>query len=245
VSLRCAGALLAAWLLVGCASTHGDAPPDVDPLQSVNRPIFRVNDLLDRFVLNPLATGWDFITPRTVPHHIEQVFNNLSTPSWALNDLFQGDVQQSGVEWSRFLLNSTLGVAGVFDPAHHFVGLAGRQEDFGQTLGVWGAHPGAYLMLPVFGPSQVRELLATPVDLVLDPVSWLPRGYSTGTNAFEQINRRSLRLDEVAKARASALDLYSSLRDAYRQLRESLVRNGAAPEESQDDPYELEHDGPE
>jgi phospholipid-binding lipoprotein MlaA len=239
------GALAAAALLAGCASSRGGEEPDIDPLQPVNRPIFGFNDALDRWLLNPAATGWDRITPRSVPVHLEQFFDNLRTPGWAVNDLLQGEVKQSGVEWSRFLLNSTAGLAGFFDPASHFFELGGRVEDFGQTLGVWGAPPGAYLMLPVLGPSGVRELIALPVDLALDPISWLPWGYRVGANTTYQINRRALRLDEIRSARESALDLYSSLRDGYRQLRENLIRNGEAPQETPDDLYELDEDLPE
>jgi phospholipid-binding lipoprotein MlaA len=239
-------ALAAALLLVGCASTDGgENAAAIDPLESLNRPIFRANDVLDLYLFNPLATGWDTVTPRAVPHHLEQLFDNLRTPGWALNDLLQGDVQQSAVEWGRFLLNSSVGIGGLFDPAHYFFALEGRVEDFGQTLGVWGVGSGAYLMLPVLGPSAVRELAATPIDLLLDPISWLPGAYPTGVNAFERVNRRSLRREEIANARASALDLYSSLRDGYRQLRESQIANGQAPEEVHDDLYELEEDVPE
>ena len=228
---------LAACRGVGCASTPEDEPPDIDPLEPVNRPIFGFNDFLDRWLLNPLAVGWEFITPRTVPHHFEQLMDNLRTPGWALNDLFQGEVKQSGVEWSRFLINTTVGIGGIFDPANHFLGLADRQEDFGQTLGVWGVPPGPYLMLPVLGPSGGRELAALPVDIVLNPLSFVP-----GANFVYAVNARSLRLDEVANIRASALDLYSSLRDGYRQLRLSQIANGEAPEEATDDLYELEEE---
>jgi phospholipid-binding lipoprotein MlaA len=245
VSLQRLGVLAALGLLAGCASTGPEEPVEIDPLQSINRPIFSVNDTLDRWLLNPVATGWDRITPRTVPRHFEQFFDNVRTPGWALNDLLQGEVKQSGVEISRFLLNSTAGIAGLFDPAHHFLALEGRPEDFGQTLGVWGTPPGAYLMLPVLGPSGVRELAALPVDFALDPISWLPWGWRIGANTAYQINRRSLRLEETANARASALDLYSSLRDGYRQLRRNQIANGAAVPENPDELYELDEELPE
>lgn len=239
-------ALAAAALLAACTTTSPEGTVDIDPLQAINRPIFRANDALDRWLLNPAATAWDRVTPRAVPVHIDQVYDNLRTPGRAVNDLLQGEVKQSGVEWSRFLLNSTAGIAGIFDPASHFFGLQGRLEDFGQTLGVWGVPPGAYLMLPVLGPSGARELAALPVDLVLDPISWLPRwGYRAGANTLYQVNYRSLRLEEIKNARASALDLYSSLRDAYRQLRENLIRNGEPPQEVPDDMYNLDQDAPE
>jgi phospholipid-binding lipoprotein MlaA len=245
MSGRRVGSLAAAWLLVGCA-TAGGGEAEIDPLEPMNRPIFRFNDTLDLHVLEPVARGWDRITPRAIPVHFAQLFDNLRTPGWAVNDLLQGDVQQSGVEWSRFLLNSTAGVAGLFDPASHYLGLESRVEDFGQTLGVWGTPPGAYLMLPVLGPSGVRELIALPVDFALDPVSWLPWGYRLGINAAEQINARSLRLEEIENVRRSALDLYASLRDGYRQLRARQIRNGEEPQESPDDSlYELEEDVPE
>ena len=239
-------ALAAAALLAACATTSPTGPVDIDPLQAINRPIFRVNDELDQWVLNPAATAWDRITPRTIPVHIEQVYDNLRTPGRAVNDLLQGEVKQSGVEGSRFLLNSTAGIAGIFDPASHFFGLEGRLEDFGQTLGVWGVPPGAYLMLPVLGPSGVRDLAALPVDLALDPITWLPRWvFRAGANTVYQVNHRSLRLEEIKTARASALDLYSSLRDAYRQLRENLIRNGGPPQEVPDDTYDLDEGAPE
>ena len=246
-------ALAAAGLLAACASPDAGETADagesvdIDPLQAINRPIFSANDALDLYLLTPAAKVWDRVTPRAVPVHVDQVFENLRTPGRAVNDLLQGQVQQAGVECGRFLLNSTAGIAGIFDPASHFFGLETRLEDFGQTLGVWGVPPGAYLMLPVLGPSGVRELAALPVDLALDPISWLPRwGYRAGANTLYQVNYRSLRLDEAASLRESAIDLYSSLRDGYRQLRESLVRNGGAPQEVPDDLYELDgEDDPE
>jgi phospholipid-binding lipoprotein MlaA len=241
MSLRLRIALLALALLPACASVSPERDPDdVDPLERVNRPIFAFNDALDRWALHPVAKGWDFITPRTVPVHLEQFFDNLRTPGWALNDLFQGDVRQSGVEWGRFFTNTTVGLAGFFDPAHHFFELEARDEDFGQTLGVWGTPPGAYLMLPFLGPSGVRELVALPVDLILDPLIFVPGG-----NLAYQINHRSLRVDEVEQLRSSALDLYSSLRNGYRQLRRTLILNGELSEENSDDFYELEEDDPE
>lgn len=231
--------LALAALLAGCASTREPAEePDPDPCEGFNRPMFGFNEVLDRWLLNPAATGWDWITPRFIPFHLEQFFDNLRTPGYMLNDMFQAEVKQSGVELGRFVTNTTFGIGGFFDPASHFLGLEGRVEDFGQTLGVWGTPQGAYLMLPFMGPKGVRELGALPIDLVLDPLTFLPGG-----NILYQVNARSMNLEEVRQARESALDWYVFVRNAYRQSREALVRNGEPPEETpSDDFYELDED---
>ncbi len=227
-----------ALLLAGCASTQAPREPSEDPAEGFNRAMFGFNMFVDRWLLSPAARGWDWITPRTIPVHLDQLFDNLRTPGYMLNDLFQADVKQSGVELGRFVTNTTLGLGGIFDPASHFLSLEGRREDFGQTLGVWGTPPGAYLMLPLLGPHGVRELVAMPVDLVLDPLTVVPGG-----NVVYQVNSRSLSLEQMSRARAAALDWYVFVRNAYRQTREALVRNGEPPKEApSDDFYELEDD---
>ena len=233
------GVALACAALAACASTAGPGPEagGEDPLEDLNRPVFSFNDGLDRHLLAPVARGWSALAPRPVRVGLSRFFANLRTPGYFLNDLLQGDVKQSGVELSRFLVNSTVGLAGFFDPAAGALDLRGRDEDFGQTLGVWGVPPGPYFMLPGAGSYAARELAALPVDLVLDPAIVVP-----GLNLVYGVNRRSLSLEEVDDAREAALDLYVFVRDGYRQSRRAAVRNGEEPPERapDDDFYELE-----
>ena len=227
----CLAAVAILWL-AGCATARAPGEPVPDALEGFNRPVFAFNDALDRWVLHPLGKGWDWITPRTVPIHLEQLIDNLRTPSYMLNDLFQGDVRQSGVEFTRFTVNTAFGLAGIFDPASHFLAFEGRPEDFGQTLGVWGAGQGAYVMLPIMGPYGVRELAALPVDLALNPLNFVP-----GANLVSAVNLRSMHHEEVVRARKAALDWYVFVRNAYRQVREALVRNGEVEEETPSDEF--------
>ena len=230
--------VLAGLGLTACASTSGTPAALDDPLETVNRPVFSFNDGLDRQILEPVARGWEAITPHSVVVHIDQFFENLQTPGYFVNDLLQGDVRQSGVEMFRFLLNSTVGLAGLFDPASHYLGLESRDEDFGQTLGVWGVPSGPYLMLPVAGSYAARDLAAAPVDLALNAWTLVP-----GVGLVYTINRRSLRIEEFREARGAALDLYVFLRDSYQQSREAAVMNSDSPEEApSDDFYELDED---
>ena len=218
--------------LAGCASKWVPGEPVPDPIERVNRPVFSFNDFLDRWLLHPLGKGWDWITPRRVPIHLNKFFDNLRTPGYMLNSLFQGEVRQSGVELTRFTMNTTVGLAGFFDPAAHFLDFQGRQEDFGQTLGVWGMSQGAYVMLPVMGPHGGREVVALPVDLALNPLNFVP-----GANLVYAVNLRSMNHEEVVRARESSLDWYVFVRNAYFQLREAAVRNGEIAEEAPSDEF--------
>jgi phospholipid-binding lipoprotein MlaA len=227
---RAALALAASCALAACATPT--AREAGDPIEKFNRPMFAFNDALDRWIFEPVARGWDWITPRTVPVHIDQFFDNLRTPGHALNDLLQGDGGQAGTEAGRFLLNTTVGLVGIFDPASHHFGLRGRPEDFGQTLGAWGTPMGAYVMLPVMGPHGVRELVALPIDLILRAWTLVP-----GANIVYVINRRSLDLEEIRDIRSGALDLYVTVRNGYQQRRAALIRNGDPSEEGTDDDF--------
>lgn len=238
---------LCVWIASACATGGGHpegaagsnpAPASRipgDPIERVNRPIFGFNDGLDRLLFEPVATGWTWITPQVVRQRLDKAFHNLDFPARGVNSLLQGDVRQSGVELGRFLANTTVGIVGLFDPAGR-LGLESRDEDFDQTLGAWGSPPGAYLMLPILGPSSVRGLAALPLDLVLHPSRWIP--YASTVNT---VNSRALALDTVREAREASLDFYAAVRDAYRQSREAAVRNGEVIEDGpSDDLYELE-----
>jgi ABC-type transporter lipoprotein component MlaA len=139
--------------------------PNPDPWRPFNHAMFTVNDSLDRWLIGPVAQGWSFVTPETVRVHIEQFFDNLNFPGYFVQPLLQGDPKQSGVALARFGVNSTVGLAGFFDPANHWLWLSRRPEDTGQTFGVWGSGPGPFLVLPVVLPvSDVRDAAGYPFD---------------------------------------------------------------------------------
>jgi phospholipid-binding lipoprotein MlaA len=233
------------------APTTAQVGPDTDPFQGFNRAMFWVNDrVLDRFIYGPLARGWIYITPLTVRTHMEQFFDNLNFPGYFVQPLLQGDPVQSGVALTRFTINSSIGVAGIFDPADHFWGLKRRPEDMGQTFGVWGIPPGPFLVLPLIAPTTtVRDFAGWPVDQVLNVGdtyfwSWFA---PYGETMMRDVNRRALADDALTAGREAAYDWYSAARDAYLQRREAEVRNGAdAPQEGpNDDLYQIDESEPE
>src|SRR5215470_10470772 len=154
IALLLGAAGLGCVLLGGCAAEN--FRPDYDPLEPVNRKIFWFNDQVDNYVLEPVATGWDWAIPHVVQRSISNFFANVRFPIDLINNLLQGKLKNSASEVGRFAVNTTVGVLGFFDPATGW-GMEAHQEDFGQTLGVWGVPPGAYLVLPIVGPSNPRD----------------------------------------------------------------------------------------
>ena len=234
--------------LPDAATAHTLVPtgPTVnDPFESFNRSMFWFNDrLLDRWIYGPLAHGWMYVTPLTVRVHLEQFVDNLNFPGYFVQPLLQGDPVQSGVALARFGINSTVGVVGIFDPANYYLGLARRQEDMGQTFGVWGIGPGPYLSLPLVAPTScVRDVVGLPFDWILnvgDSYFW-PWFAPYGETLVRDVNRRALIDENLNAARDAAVDWYSSARDAYLQHREVAIRNGEAKEgKTDDDLYNVE-----
>ena len=151
------------------------------------------------------------------------------------NDLLQGKLRRAGAELGRFGVNTTVGVAGLFDPATGW-GLERRDEDFGQTLGHWGLGPGAYLVLPVLGPSGLRDAVALPVDGALGVVNYVvDTPVVVGARALQAVNTRAAFLELVEENRAMAFDYYVFVRDAYRDLRQNQVEDGEATPAAEDD----------
>lgn len=227
-----------AGALAACASP-GVAPEGVpaDPLEPVNRPLFAFNDAIGRYALEPLARGYDWLLPDPVQQAIGRFFDNVAFPVNAGNDLLQGSVREAGIHTGRFLVNTTVGVAGFFDPAMH-LGWEAPPEDFGQTLGVWGIARGPYLVLPFFGPRTLRHAAAMPVNgaMAVYPF-FVPFGVSAGADAGWRFNWLSLHWEDVRDAREEAFDYYVFVRNAYLQRREAALRDGG-PEE----PSELEEE---
>ncbi|MFI5314506.1 MAG: VacJ family lipoprotein [Myxococcota bacterium] len=229
---------------VGPADGSAVAPPapadNIDPLQGFNRAMFWFDDrVLDRFFYAPLAHGWSAITPLTLRTHLEQFFDNLNFPGYFVQPLLQGDPKQSGVALSRFAINTTVGIAGIFDPANHYLGLARRPEDMGQTFGVWGIPPGPYLVLPLIAPAScVRDVVGMPIDWILnvgDGYFW-PWFAPYGETIVRDVNRRALVDENLTAAREAAVDWYSSARDLYLQHREREIRNADATGEQMEAP---------
>ena len=200
---------------------------NADPWEhGFNRPIFAFNEWLDRWLVEPVATGWDFVMPDFAQRALRDAVDNLLTPVDLVNNLLQGKPQYAGRDIARLLVNSTVGMGGLMDPAST-IGLPDSQEDFGQTLAVWGASNGPYVVLPIFGPSSVRDTGGLAVDSAMTfPASWYLPFYATlAYRGVDLVNRRALVLDELAAEREAAIDFYVAVRSAYLQYREGLVKD--------------------
>jgi len=211
---------------------------EADPIEGFNRKMFWFNDHLDMYVLEPTAKGWNFVVPPRAQTSVSNFFTNLRFPIDTANDLFQAKWTYAGKQVARFLVNTTAGFAGFFDPATS-LGLEYHPEDFGQTLGYWGVGQGPFLMLPILGPSTLRDGAGLIVDYPLSVtpffVEWY---YLTGARVVETVNTRAIYLDPIRQAKESSFDYYSFVRNAYLQRREALVNDLAAPTaESQEDLY--------
>ena len=215
-----------------------------DPIEGVNRKIFWFNDKVDVYVLEPVATGWEFVSPKRVRTSVSNFFGNLRFPIIAVNDLLQGKFVDSASDVGRFAVNTTVGVLGFFDPATRF-GLEQHNEDFGQTLGVWGLPPGPYLVLPFVGPSNPRDTVGLGVDYALSVTPFFVDQYILiGVRAIDIVNERSLILEEARDAKEAAIDYYLFVRDAYFQRREALIKDGATMSpEVEEDLYHPDVDG--
>jgi len=221
--VRAVIAITAALLLSVLGSVARGEAAELDPLEKVNRPIFWFNDKLDVYLLEPVAKGWDFVLPDRAQGAISDAFANARFPIDFVNDLLQGKPAHAGKMLGRFLLNTSLGMGGLFDVAKA-AGLPGREEDFGQTLGVWGIRNGPYLVLPVLGPSTFRDACGRAVDSPLRVwpffVGVVPSVAITGT---EVVNWRSRNLESIRDLKKGAFDYYSLVRNAYFQNREAEV----------------------
>lgn len=232
--LKLAALLLVAGLLVGCASTNG--PEQVnDPLENVNRGVFTFNEQVDIYALGPLSRGWVAITTDGIRTGVTNFYQNLSSPGYVLNEALQGKWRQAGRTTGRFVVNSTLGLLGFFDPASS-MGLNTDSEDFGQTLGVWGVDQGPYLTLPLLGPSTARDVTRYPVDWATDILMWIALDSAT-MGAFTAINilNTRARIEPTIEMQRDAPDPYAFTRSAYLQRRQSLVYDGNPPLD--EDPY--------
>jgi len=201
-----------------------------DPIEPVNRAFFHFNDKLYFWVLKPVATGYKAVIPKDGRIGIHNFFSNLTTPIRLVNCLLQADPKCAGTETLRFVLNTTIGVAGFFDPAKKRFNLEKQDRDFGQTLGIWGMGPVFYLDLPILGPSSLREGLGFAVDASLNPQTYLAFYFviaeyvNTGGWILDKINEASLTIGEYESLKKAALDPYIAVREAYYQYRQNKIK---------------------
>jgi phospholipid-binding lipoprotein MlaA len=216
-------ALLAVAALSGCATANNP----VDPLESLNRRIYDFNETVDRLALKPAARGYRAAVPPPVRGGITNFFGNFRDVTTAINNVLQLKLDVALSDVARVAVNSTVGILGVFDVATR-VGLDKHEEDFGQTLGRWGAPPGPYLVLPFLGPSNVRDAIGWVGDFYTDPEFFLITDSPEAWIAFgtRVVNLRANLLEAERLLEAAALDRYAFLRDAYLQRRRSLILDG-------------------
>ena len=220
--------------VAGCATApqgverHTTGPKD--PYESVNRKIFSFNDTLDTYALKPAAKAYNAVLPSPIRTGIHNFFGNFSDAWSAVNQLLQGKPADAGEMTMRVLTNTTIGIAGLFDPATS-LGLDRRSEDLGQTLGRWGLEPGPYLVLPLFGSSDIRDAIALPADTYVTPALLVPSTWQKiGVDTVGVIDTRAGLLGASQMLDELAFDRYTFMRDAYITRRRSLVYDGNPPD---------------
>lgn len=225
--------ILAAVALTGCASTHASNPED--PLEPINRGIYKFNDTVDKAVIKPVAQGYKAVMPTVGQLMVSNFFSNLDDVVVTANDLLQFKLVQGFSDGMRFFVNSTIGVFGLIDVASTG-GLEKHNEDFGQTLGKWGVGNGPYLVLPILGPSTVRDGIGLYADGYPSPIYQLDN-MSTRNQAYltRGINLRAELLDKEKVLNEAMVDPYEFRRDAYLQYRKNLVYDGNPPRRRYDD----------
>jgi phospholipid-binding lipoprotein MlaA len=190
-----------------------------DSIEGYNRGAFVFNDKMYFYFIKPAAYGFKYLFyPVEIRLSIKKFFINLAMPVRFLNCLFQGKLKGAGIELSRFLINTTVGIVGFFDPATRPFKLMFYDEDMGQTFGVWGMGSGFYFVLPFFGPSSGRDALGKIFDLAFNPGTYLP-----GSTILVSINNTSLSMGEYEDLKKSSFDPYVAIRDAYFEYRQNLV----------------------
>ena len=231
--------VLAVSVFAGCAGTPPKNGPTQDPIEPANRAFYSFNEGLDKHLIKPIAKGYVKIAPEPVRNSVTNFFDNLAYLNVILNSFLQGKFDQGFSDAGRFIMNSTLGVAGLFDVATP-AGLERHKEDFGQTLAVWGASRGAYLYLPVKGPNTARDLPDIATSLFLNPITYLTGAVLFPITALNVINIRANLLDATNIRDEAAVDPYSFTREAYIQQREYLIHDGNPPTEGYDDIFDEE-----
>ncbi len=234
---------LAALVLSGCA--HKPPATDAiafaayeeanDPLEPMNRAMFKVDQSLDQVLVRPVIKVYRFAVPAPGRRGVDNFFNNVRSPITFINDVLQGEFTRAGTTFGRFAVNTTMGFFGFFDVGTK-LGMEYHSEDFGQTLAVWGLGDGPYVYVPLLGPSTARDGFGFGVDaFITDPLAWYSRGdgamgwVSWAYLGATYITLKDGVMDPLDELKKSSLDYYAALRSSYRQIRQSEIRNGAPP----------------
>ena len=233
ISRRRAITAAALYVLAACASPDGEPTQIADPLEPVNRYIFAANLALDTTVIEPVATVYRNIVPDPARDSVRNFLRNLESPVLLTNDVLQRDIGAAGVTTKRFFINTTVGILGLFDRAAD-MGLARRDEDFGQTMGTYGVGPGVYLVLPILGPSSLRDAAGNFVDYYFDPLNYYAGNTDRANISFLRagirgIDTRARVIETLDEIERTSIDFYATIRSLYHQRRQSEIRNGSAP----------------
>ncbi len=230
--------LAALGLLAACATTPGDQlAAKADPWEKTNRSIYKFNRGIDKAVVSPATNVYRAVVPQAAQHGVANAFGNATQPLSFVNALLQGKISQAFRSVDRFLINTTLGLGGLADHATD-MGRPDEPEDFGQTLAVWGVKSGPYVMLPIFGPSTIRDAIGFAGEQFADPyqvalaanVNGLPY---YGVRGLSLLNTRSYLMDTTDGVLKGSADEYTTVKSAYLQYRENLIYDGDVPEEEE------------
>ncbi|PHS27789.1 MAG: VacJ family lipoprotein [Robiginitomaculum sp.] len=221
-------ALIGAVSAVSACSTNSVAHQD-DPLYGWNKGVFEFNNAADKIIVKPVAKGYRAVVPKPGRDGVRNILSNLRSPVTFGNDVLQGKFGRAGKTLVRFGINSTVGLLGLFDVADR-AGIESHTEDMGQTLATWGVGSGPYIMLPILGPSNLRDATGFVLDFGMEPMTYMRfkgrQAILTGRFGVNGVSVREANLDTIESLRASSLDEYASLKSAYKQLRANAIADG-------------------
>jgi phospholipid-binding lipoprotein MlaA len=225
-------------MMTGCATTQqNERVAKIDPFEPMNRAVFSFNEVADDYLIKPIAEAYKFVLPEFARTGVTNFFGNINDVLIAANNLLQAKPVEAANDIGRFLINSTIGILGLFDVATD-MGLDKNREDFGQTLGVWGLPDGPYVVLPFFGASNVRDTVGLVVDIETDfmmNTNKLNSDEKIAVNLLKTINRRANLLDAGQLLEDAAFDKYSFVRDGYIQRRRNQIHDGNPPPLKEED----------
>lgn len=225
-------------LMTGCATTQqNERVAKIDPFEPMNRAVFSFNEAADDYVIKPIAEAYKFVLPEFVRTGVTNFFSNINDVLIAANNLLQGKPGHAANDIGRFLVNSTIGILGLFDVATD-IGLDKNREDFGQTLGVWGVPDGPYVVLPFFGASNVRDTVGFIVDIETDFIlnsDKLNKDQKISSTVLRVVNLRANLLEAGQLLEDAAFDKYSFMRDSYLQRRRNQIYDGNPPPAKEED----------
>lgn len=231
--------LLIFLLLLAPVSAYAEREDVYDPIEPVNRAIFSFNEFVDEWVLEPAARGYRYVTPEPVRRGFRNFFEHIQYPRYLIADLIQLKFQQAAVHTGRFVLNTTLGLGGFIDASERIFQIDHHEEDIGAAFGYWGVPSGAYLVLPVFGPSNVRDFFGGIGDRAADPIFWASFAeglsweedvaISWGGSALEAVTIRESLIEAIDAGKEASLDYYAFVRRSYAQQRAGVIYDGAPP----------------